>query len=145
MLVTSKTKIVSPRLLNFIRAHSDHRITKEAYAYYAAGTNTCIITRLYNERGKIRAVSMSGIVDGEVKYSITLTHREHRNRGYGTLVLQEKLKYIVDYYKYKYVALVASDNLPSLRVCEKAGLKKEAELIKQRCAGEFTVEVLVRE
>lgn len=142
MLITSKTTAISSRILNFIRVHGDHRITKESYAYYASGSGLSIVTRLYNERGKIRAVSLSGLVNGEIKYSITITHREHRNLGYGTKVLTEKIKIITEQYKLKYVALVASDNSPSLRVCVKSGLQKEGAITKSKASGEFTVEVL---
>ena len=128
-------------LLDFIKSHGDKRVTKEAFAYYKEATNPAFASFAVFGKAGLIGVSLSGLVDNEVNYSITVVHKEFRNKGIGTKLLKEKIEKI-EAHGYSYGTIVAEDNAPSLRMCDKAGMQKSGQIQRVRKSGKFLAVLL---
>lgn len=135
-------------ILRFIQNHGDRHITQEAFDYYKDETNPfygCFEwadekfdgVSFLAKRRILVGLSFSAVVDGVVKYSITVVHRNFRNQGIGTNLLKKKLASL-EKSGYTYSTLVAEDNAPSNRMCEKSGLQEVERIRLRRRRGKFS-------
>lgn len=122
-------------LMNFIKVHGDKRITKDAFAYYKNPDNLVLGGFEYGEEGLI-GVSLSGLLENQIVFSITVVHKDYRNRGIGTKLLRAKIAQI-ERQGLTYSTVVAEDNQPSLRICEKAEMKRSGESVGVRKSGKY--------
>jgi GNAT superfamily N-acetyltransferase len=119
-------------IVTFIQQHGDLHITMEAVAYYRKPDGPGIAVLGY-EAGHLIGVSACKINNGEMRYAITVTHREHRAQGIGSALLRQKITVAA----VPYSTIVASDNPASIRMCEKAGLRKAGTQTRQRAVGQY--------
>jgi RimJ/RimL family protein N-acetyltransferase len=125
--------------LDFLRANGDRRITQSAFDFYAHPDASYIAVVREVDHGAPLALSLAKITgkDFKVEHSITVTSRDHRNKGYGTDVLNFKISCLARMGQ-EYEAIVADDNAPSQRICVKNNLKPVQTLTRTRRSGEFT-------
>lgn len=134
---------VSKEFLDLIQVHSEGRITRATLAFYRSykpaededGEVFVFVARAFGDSFPLVAASSFYITlhDKECHHSITVTHKQHRNKGLGSDLLGMKVGMVGNRsLKRNYQAIVAEDDAPSLRICEKNNLPKVAEEIRKR-------------
>lgn len=130
-------------IIAFLVAQGDKRITPEALEYYKDWRLETVVTRQHSDTGELVGVSLAGItLEYQVIHSVTVVHADHRNKGIGAQLLQQKI-FTLDLCEgvHDYRAVVAEDNLPSNRICQKVGLVIADTLQRKRTAGPYTANV----
>ena len=138
-------------LSNFILRYGDHRITTAARKYFelpdGPGVGVFIFFRHPEESGKNVLVSFSGarlyagrLNGGTTDHSITVTASLFRNEGLGTEALARKIEYL-KVLGGSYEAVVAADNVPSNRICEKNSLVVAGTIARARRDGAYLANV----
>ena len=128
------------RGIEFIHEHGDRRITQEAYNYYKEPHAIGIFIVAVGE-GEVLCVSGARVITKpDLSYTtdltITVTHKNWRNQGLGTMLLTKKIEWLHNCVGNKvYHAIVAKDNGASVRMCEKADLMAAEILSRQRRSG----------
>jgi GNAT superfamily N-acetyltransferase len=127
------------KMLEFIHTHGNRRITQAAFDFYKDINNGFFGTFENDGDGKeakMIGLSLSGLHGNDVIHSITVVHTDFRNKGIGTKLLQEKID-MISQFGYNYSTVVAEDNQPSLRICQKSSLKEVERVKMTRKGGEF--------
>lgn len=122
----------------FLREHGEGRITQAALDYYAhEPTDKYWFVGAFEDYDPaIVSVSLAALVDGEVKYGVTVTHKDHRQKLYGSTLLKAKVRLMrADGIHYR--TIVAEDNEASKRMCSKAALIITGEETRIRKRGEY--------
>jgi RimJ/RimL family protein N-acetyltransferase len=130
-------------LLPFVNEHGDKRISPEALEFYRNFREGEVVITQYADQEAFKAISASAIIDGQVKYSITVTSKDFRQRGFGTLVLQEKIEEL----KKRGIdikTIVAEDNKASMALCKKVELIKDGIMQRTRSSGAYNAVVWVK-
>lgn len=127
----------------FCRNHGEKHITREALKYYDSPDEHCLCFIAYSDEPNtppIIGISAGRIDPGGLQHSITVTHKDFRNQGVGTELLRMKIAATTEIYQ----AIVASDNGPSVRICQKAELLEVDRMKRTRSSGEYDA-ILFRE
>jgi hypothetical protein len=117
-------------LEEFIKANGDKRITQKAFDYMCRPDRHGLAILAFDDQ-YIVGISGSTLLADE---SITVTHKEYRNKGIGTFLMGQKIDAIGREY---FMAVVAEDNLPSRRICLKNDLKETGNFMRTRTTGDF--------
>lgn len=136
IIETNITQYPNSDFLQFIRDHGDKRITQTSFNKYKEKSEDLLIIIVLKIKEQIIAVSSSVVKNQKAEFSITVTHREYRNKGYGSIVLSKKVKILKDF-NFILNTIVAEDNEASLRICEKSNLIKTGSIIRSRSSGEY--------
>jgi hypothetical protein len=113
-------KVISGKTtVEFIRKQNTGRIRQVSCDFYRnANEHDFISLGLYSERGTLLGISSSS---WDSQYGITLIRTINKNKGYGKMLLTEKVKRFKDK-NIPYKTLVADDNEPSKKMCLSVGL-----------------------
>ena len=110
------------KLYSQFTGHFERRLTREALDKISRGeVSTVLVARVNGEVIGITGLFMS---DRGVLSGFTVVLREFRNVDIGTALLRERYRLEPDC-----DSIVAEDNFPSLRMCEKVGLTQVGEQI----------------
>lgn len=112
-------KKVKPILLKFLRQHGDGRITHHALQWlkklqpHQLNKGTCITCALKQKK----LIGIVVFANYGLTESFTAVHKDHRNQKIG----EKLLKYSLSHFDRLYTR-VATDNLPSLKLCFSCGM-----------------------
>lgn len=110
-MIYQQVRSVSPGALRFIRLSGDARITLKSFEYYRDG-GVGVLLECRDDRGRLLGISFA---DSQGKNSITVVRGSYRNQGIGTELLERKNELLHG----RLVSVVAVNNEPSVRMCEK--------------------------
>lgn len=115
-------EITSKVMLTFVRQQNTKRIRQISFDFYQNATNDEFVAF-----GLFLNDVLIGITAGAYtnQFGITVVDEAFRNKGYGTMLLAEKIARFKAMGK-DYITLVAEDNLLSRRMCDKCEMREIA-------------------
>lgn len=134
-------EITSKDMIRFVKDQNTKRIRQVSINFYEnANPNDFVSLGLFinDELIGISAGAFSN------QFGITVVCESQRNKGYGTLLLSEKIK---AFHKRNthYITLVAEDNLLSRRMCEKCQMKEINRQTFTRQTGPYQAITFIKE
>lgn len=118
-ILPPKLKKVKPTLITFIRRHGDQRITHHAIRWFSKlrsenlNEGTCVTVVL--SKKKLAGIVVFG--NYGLDEAFTAVHPDYRKKGVGEMLLKHSLEKLDRVY-----TRVATDNIPSLKLCFSCGL-----------------------
>jgi GNAT superfamily N-acetyltransferase len=131
-------------IANWIMSRSEGRVRQETLDFYfhkEGFKGPCVIIVKRSRKWNILGVSACypDPETKEIKYGVTVVHKDYRGRGIGSELMLMKLEELAAR-GYSYKTVIASDNPASYRMAEKCGLAKVDEKKLIRHEGDKEVE-----
>ena len=144
--------LAGARIPKELLAYIENRWTQEALDYWRSSYGLVVVAYEtvwgYSGQGETFPVACAAVafVDEVWKYGVTVTHTDYRRKGYGSEALRRRLAIQNERQPLaNFRAIVALDNVASVRMCASAGLNKvEDSREAQRRSGPF-IQLLLTE
>lgn len=109
-----------------ILQHADRKITQECLDFYRSNPPNILVLTATDEDNNLIGATAAYYYENTWINSITVVHREHRNKGIGASLMERKIReqYRVNRNSSPRIT-IASDNFASLQMALKSGYKIE--------------------